>query len=152
MTRISYSSIKLLLWVWGNKAAASQLGKCGTAVVVVEGKPYLLNASDHPRCEYIKIYWLWTMVTKCALLQYLITTGTMTNFRWRCRRSMSLCPTRRRRTHELCYISVMLSSLDTSQLWWAHLTPTYSLSSYTMLTPSHSPLTSILDLGNIVKL
>ena len=31
-------------------------------------------------------------------------------------------------------------------------TYSYSLSSYTMLTPSHSPSTSILGLGNIVKL
>ena len=37
---------QLLLRVWGSKAAASRLEKCGTAVVVVEGKAYLLNTSD----------------------------------------------------------------------------------------------------------
>ena len=33
---------QLLLRVWGDKAAASRLEKCGTAVAVVEGKAYLL--------------------------------------------------------------------------------------------------------------
>ena len=37
---------QLLLRVWGSKVAASRLEKCGTAVVVVEGKAYLLNTSD----------------------------------------------------------------------------------------------------------
>lgn len=37
---------QLLLRVWGSKAAASRLEKCGTAVAVVEGKAYLLDTSD----------------------------------------------------------------------------------------------------------
>ena len=35
-----------LLRVWGSKAAASRLEKCGTAVAMVEGKAYLLDTSD----------------------------------------------------------------------------------------------------------
>ncbi|KAK3700755.1 hypothetical protein QZH41_010937 [Actinostola sp. cb2023] len=37
---------KLLLRVWGSKAAASRLDKCGKAVVVVEGKAYQLDSSN----------------------------------------------------------------------------------------------------------
>lgn len=37
---------QLLLRVWGSKAAASRLGKCGTAVVVVEGKGYQLDSTN----------------------------------------------------------------------------------------------------------
>ena len=36
---------KLLLEVWGSKTSASRLEKCGTAVVVVEGKAYQLKSS-----------------------------------------------------------------------------------------------------------
>ena len=36
---------KLLLEVWGSKTYASRLEKCGTAVVVVEGKAYQLKSS-----------------------------------------------------------------------------------------------------------
>ena len=37
---------QLLLRVWGDKAAASRLDKCGTAVAVMEGKAYQLATSD----------------------------------------------------------------------------------------------------------
>ena len=37
---------QLLLRVWGSKAAASRLEKCGTAMAVVEGKAYLLDTAD----------------------------------------------------------------------------------------------------------
>ena len=37
---------QLLLRVWGDKAAASWLNKCGAAVAVVEGKAYQLATSD----------------------------------------------------------------------------------------------------------
>lgn len=41
---------QLLLQVWGSKAAASRLEKCGTAVAVVEGKAYQLDSSDGSVC------------------------------------------------------------------------------------------------------
>lgn len=37
---------QLLLQVWGSKASASWLEKCGTAVAVVEGKAYQMDSSD----------------------------------------------------------------------------------------------------------
>lgn len=37
---------QLMLQVWGSKLSASRLDKCGTAMVVVEGKAYQLNSSD----------------------------------------------------------------------------------------------------------
>lgn len=37
---------KLLLRVWGSKAAASRLEKSGTAIIVVEGSAYQLDSSD----------------------------------------------------------------------------------------------------------
>ena len=36
----------LLQWVWGNKAAATRLEKCGTAVIAVDGKAYQLDSVD----------------------------------------------------------------------------------------------------------
>ena len=37
---------QLLLWVWGSKAAASRLEKCGTAVAIVEGRAHQLDSSN----------------------------------------------------------------------------------------------------------
>ena len=37
---------KIVLRVWGSKAATSRLEKCGTAVVAVEGRAYQLYTSD----------------------------------------------------------------------------------------------------------
>ena len=38
---------KLLLQVWGSKKALSCLKKCGTSVLVVDGRAYRLDPSDH---------------------------------------------------------------------------------------------------------
>ena len=69
-----------ILRVWGSKAATSRIEKCGTAVAVVEGKAYLLDTSDGD-VSILKFIGCELCFPKCVLLQYLIITDKMPNFR-----------------------------------------------------------------------